>query len=100
VLVTDSPPARPYAWEKDIANPDQLRVRSVPFSYKYLRHVQRQISHDWGERWCKGLNSIGIDIIHNHVLAAFTSGKAPAGFAKHYDMRVVRVIKGGPDSGG
>ena len=99
VLVTDDPLARPYPWEADLLHPERLRLRSVEFSQRHLLKVYRGFRPDLDEPWMDGLTGIQVDIKKNRVIVYFLSGKAPKGFARHYDMDVIVIRQKGYDQG-
>ena len=105
VMVTDDPLARPYPWEKDIANPDLLRFRSVEFSYGYLRGIQKTIlqAAENHQPWAKRICGFGVDVIANVVTIETYTGHAPKGFWAHYaglfPRRAVAFEPGCPNEG-
>jgi hypothetical protein len=92
VMVTDDPPARPYPWERHIANPDQLRVRSAEFSLEYLRGIQHSITHaaENHQPWTRGICGVGVLVSENVVTIMTRGGVVPDGFWDHVHGRFPR----------
>ncbi|MFN8621165.1 MAG: hypothetical protein U0869_10515 [Chloroflexota bacterium] len=87
VNVTDDPPVRPYPWEQDIQHPDQLEVRSVAYSWPYLRSIQRGLEPAIRNHkpWADGICAWAARPQDDAVWVLVEGGKAPKGFWARYD---------------
>lgn len=92
IMVTDRPPVRPYPWEADIGNPDQLRVQGVEFSERYLHGIQWKIGRAWSNDppYTRGMLELSVDVKGNTVDIGTRSGWAPKGFWDHFGGRFPR----------
>lgn len=97
VMVTDDPLARPYLWEADLLNSDQLRLRSADFSERHLMRGYRHLVRDVEQPWMRGSTGFGVNLKRNRVVVSFLTVEAPKGFATHEDRDVIVIRTMGYD---